>query len=50
MIVEPETRRSLAAGRALEAAGAAVGFFGREDAVGAVAALYARQAGAGRTP
>jgi len=50
MIVEPETRRALAAGRALEAAGAAVGFFGRDDAVGAVAALYARQASAGRSP
>jgi uncharacterized protein (DUF58 family) len=50
LIVERENRRARAAGRALEASGAAVGFFGRDDAVGAVAALYARQAGAARTP
>jgi uncharacterized protein (DUF58 family) len=50
LIVDPETRRARAAGASLEAAGAAVEFFGRGDAVGAVAALYARQAGAGRSP
>jgi uncharacterized protein (DUF58 family) len=48
LLTEPETRRVERAAAALESAGAPVGFFGRDDAVGQVAALYARQAGAGR--
>jgi uncharacterized protein (DUF58 family) len=48
MIVAPETRRAQRAGAALESSGAAVGYFGRDDAVGAVVALYGRQSGARR--
>ena len=42
MLVEPETRRVHVAGSALESAGVAVGYFGRDDALGQIAALYAR--------
>lgn len=48
LIVAPEQKRALAAGTALESAGVPVGYFGRDDAVGAIAQLFARQSGSVR--
>ncbi|MGA8543326.1 MAG: DUF58 domain-containing protein [Thermoplasmata archaeon] len=48
MLVEPETRRARRAGTALASTGAAVGFFGKDDAIGAVVALYSSHTGARR--
>ncbi|MGI0070969.1 MAG: DUF58 domain-containing protein [Thermoplasmata archaeon] len=48
LLIEPEVARARRAASSLEAAGATVGFFGRDDAIGAVAQVYARSLGSGR--
>jgi uncharacterized protein (DUF58 family) len=46
LLLAPERTRVRAAGRALEAAGAAVGYFGRKDAAAVTAELFTRRGGA----
>jgi uncharacterized protein (DUF58 family) len=49
LLIEPDRRRVRAAGMALESAGAVVGYFGRDDAIDAVAQLFARRGGSIRS-
>jgi len=43
LLIETEARRTHAVAQSLEAAGVTVGFFGREGAIGQVAAIYAQR-------